>query len=57
MTVGKRLTDDIHVSYRQGLADAEGSLRVAWQFSRSLQFILRAGYLDGIDAVYRFSFR
>ena len=55
--VGGRLTDDIHVSYRQGLADAEGSLRIAWQYSRSLEFILRAGYLEGIDAVYRFSFR
>lgn len=57
VTVGKRLTDDIYVSYRQGLADAEGSLRVAWQLTRSLQLILRAGYLPGVDAVYRFSFR
>ena len=56
VTVGKRLTDDIYVSYRRGLADAEGSLRVAWQLTRSLQLILRAGYLPGIDAVYRFSF-
>ena len=36
VTVGTRLTDDIYVSYRQGLADAEGSLRVAWQLTRSL---------------------
>jgi translocation and assembly module TamB len=57
VTVGARLTEDIHVSYQQGLADAEGSLRIAWQYSRSLEFILRAGYLEGIDAVYRFSFR
>ncbi|HEX4943618.1 MAG TPA: translocation/assembly module TamB domain-containing protein, partial [Usitatibacteraceae bacterium] len=56
VTVGRRLTDDIYVSYRQGLADAEGSLRVAWQLTRSLQIILRAGHLPGIDAVYRFSF-
>ena len=56
VTVGKRLTDDIYVSYRRGLADAEGSLRVAWQLTRSLQIILRAGYLPGVDAVYRFSF-
>jgi translocation and assembly module TamB len=55
--VGGRLTDDIHISYRQGLADAEGSLRIAWQYSRSLEFILRAGYLEGVDAVYRFSFK
>lgn len=56
VTVGKRLTDDIHVSYRQGLADAEGSLRVAWQFTKGFQIILRAGHLSGVDAVYRFSF-
>ena len=55
VTVGKRLTDDIYVSYRQGLADAEGSLRVAWQLTKGLQLILRAGYLPGVDAVYRFS--
>ncbi|MBK6981849.1 MAG: translocation/assembly module TamB domain-containing protein [Betaproteobacteria bacterium] len=55
VTVGKRLTDDIYVSYQQGLADAEGSLRVAWQLTRSLQLILRAGYLPGVDGVYRFS--
>ncbi len=55
-TVGKRLGDDLTVSYQQGLAETEGSLRVAWQLTRSLQLILRAGYLPGIDAVYRFSF-
>jgi len=29
---------------------------VAWQLTRSLQLILRAGYLPGLDVVYRFSF-
>jgi translocation and assembly module TamB len=56
VTVGKRLSDDLYVSYRQGLAEAQGSVRVAWQLTRSLQLILRAGYLPGVDAVYRFSF-
>jgi translocation and assembly module TamB len=57
VTVGKQLTDNIRVSYKQGLADAEGSFRVALQFTKSLQFILRAGYEPGIDAVYRFTFK
>jgi translocation and assembly module TamB len=57
VTVGTQLTDKLHVSYRQGLADAEGSFRVALQFTKSLQFILRAGYLPGIDAVYRFNLK
>lgn len=56
VTVGKRLSDDFYVSYRQGLADAEGSLRIAWQLTRALQLILRAGSLPGIDVVYRLTF-
>ncbi|MDH5263204.1 MAG: translocation/assembly module TamB domain-containing protein [Betaproteobacteria bacterium] len=55
VTVGKQLTDNILVSYKQGLADAEGSFRVTMQFTKSLQFIVRAGYLPGIDVVYRFN--
>jgi translocation and assembly module TamB len=55
LSVGKRLSDDIYLSYQQGLADAEGSMRVAWQVTRSFQLILRAGYQQGIDGVYRFS--
>jgi autotransporter translocation and assembly factor TamB len=55
VTVGKQITDDIRVSYRQGLADAQGSFRVTLQFTESLQFILRAGYLPGVDAAYRFN--
>ncbi len=56
VTVGAKLTDDIHLSYRQGLADVQGSLLIAYQYSRSLEFILRAGYLQGADVAYRFSF-
>ena len=57
VTVGKQLSDNIRVSYKQGLADAEGSFRIAFQFTKSLQFIARAGYEPGIDAVYRFTFQ
>ncbi len=56
VTVGASLTDDIRVTYRQGLADAQGSLLFAYKYSRSLEFILRAGYLQGADVAYRFSF-
>jgi translocation and assembly module TamB len=56
VTVGKRLTNDIHVLYEQGLADAEGALRVSWQITRQFQLLLRAGYLPGLDAVYRWTF-
>lgn len=56
VTVGKRLSKDIHVVYEQGLADAEGSLRIAWQITQKFQVLLRAGYLPGVDAVYRWTF-
>lgn len=55
LTVGKRLSENIYLSYQQGLADAEGSMRVALQVTQAFQVILRAGYQPGIDAVYRFT--
>ena len=57
VTVGKKLTRDVHLSYEQGLSDAEGTLKVAWRLTRHFQMIARAGYLPGLDAVYRWTFR
>jgi translocation and assembly module TamB len=56
VTVGKRLTKDLYVSYQQGLADAESSVRFAYQVTRRLQLLLIAGDKPGMDAVYRFTF-
>ena len=56
LTVGKRLTKDLYVSYQQGLADAEASVRFAYQVTRRLQLLLIAGDNPGVDAVYRFTF-
>jgi translocation and assembly module TamB len=55
-TVGKRLTKDLYVSYQQGLADAESTLRFTYQVTERLQFLLRAGDRPGVDAIYRFTF-
>jgi translocation and assembly module TamB len=57
VSVGKRLTKDINVVYEQGLADAEGALRLTWQITQKFQLLVRAGYLPGVDAVYRWTFR
>jgi translocation and assembly module TamB len=57
VTVGKTLTKDVHLTYEQGLSDAEGTLKVAWQITRRFQLLARAGYLPGLDAVYRWTFR
>jgi translocation and assembly module TamB len=56
VSVGKKLTKDIYVNYERGLADAEDSLRVTWQITRQFQMLVRAGYLPGVDAVYRWTF-
>ena len=56
VTVGKRLTKDVYAVYEFGLANAEGALRVTWQITQSFQLLGRAGYLSGIDAVYRWTF-
>lgn len=57
VTVGKRIGRDLTLTYEQGLADAEGALKVAWRLSRQFQVLVRAGYLPGVDAVYRWSIR
>jgi hypothetical protein len=39
------------------LADTEGALKVAWQITHQFQILVRAGYLPGLDAVYRWTFK
>jgi translocation and assembly module TamB len=56
VTVGKRLSKNLYVVYEQGLADAEGALRLTWQITQKFQVLVRAGYLPGADAVYRWTF-
>jgi len=56
VSIGRRLTKDVYAVYEHGLADAEGALRVTWQITRAFQLLVRAGYLPGVDAVYRWTF-
>ena len=57
VTVGKRLNRSFYLTYEQGLTDAEGALKLAWRVTRQFQVLARAGYLPGVDAVYRWSFQ
>ena len=57
VSVGKRIRKDVFLSYEQGLGDVEGALKVAWQISNQFQLLVRAGYLPGLDAVYKWSFK
>ena len=51
------LGKDVYVLYEQGLAEAEGALRITWQITKRFQILVRGGYLPGADAVYRWTFR
>jgi translocation and assembly module TamB len=56
VSVGKHLTKDLTFIYEQGLADAEGALKITWQISKNFQVLVRAGFLPGLDLVYRWTF-
>ena len=57
VTVGKRINRNLHLSYEQGLASAEGAMKLAYRISRQFEVIVRGGYLPGLDAVYRWTFK
>lgn len=57
VSVGKKLTRNVHLTYEQGLADAEGALKITWTITQKFQLLVRAGYLPGLDAVYRWTFK
>ncbi len=57
VSVGKRLNRNLQLTYEQGLADVEGALKITYHISRQFQLLARVGYLPGLDAVYRWSFR
>jgi len=40
VSVGKRLHKDVYVLYEQGLADAEGAIRITWQLTKQFQLLV-----------------
>jgi translocation and assembly module TamB len=57
VSVGKRLNRNLQLNYEQGLADSEGTIKIAWRITRGFQVLVRAGYLPGIDAVWRWTLK
>ncbi|HUL95688.1 MAG TPA: translocation/assembly module TamB domain-containing protein [Usitatibacter sp.] len=57
VTVGKSLNRNFHLAYEQGLADAEATLKLTYIVSRQFQVLVRAGYLPGLDAVWRWTLK
>jgi translocation and assembly module TamB len=57
VSVGKRINNRIQLNYEQGLADAEGTLKIGYRLTQQFQLLVRVGYLPGLDAVYRWTFK
>ncbi len=57
VTIGSQLSSSVRLSYEQGFADAEGALKVTWSFTKQFHLLVRAGYLPGLDLVYRWTLK
>ena len=56
ISLGKKLSDKIYLSYDQSVTTAAGILKLNYQYSRRLSFIARAGADTAIDTLYQFSY-
>ncbi|MBP6117156.1 MAG: translocation/assembly module TamB domain-containing protein [Neisseriaceae bacterium] len=56
ITVGKHLTNEIYVGYEYGLNSAENAVKLAYQFSKAWQAIVRLGQ-DSSSAETRYTIR
>lgn len=56
ITVGKHLTSEIYVGYEYGLNSAENAVKLAYQFSKAWQAIVRLGQ-DSSSAETRYTIR
>jgi translocation and assembly module TamB len=56
ITIGKRLNDQIRITFEQGLGGAESLVQVSYQLSRRLSVIGRAGTENALDLVYSLTF-
>ena len=56
VTLGKRLSDRIYVSYEQSLNAALAVLRLEYALTRRLSARAETGTRSGMDLFYRYSF-
>ena len=57
VSVGKNINKKIQLTYEQGLAATEGTLKLTYRVTRPFEVLVRMGYLPGLDAVWRWTFR
>ncbi|HET9025100.1 MAG TPA: translocation/assembly module TamB domain-containing protein [Burkholderiaceae bacterium] len=56
VALGKRLTDELYVTFEQALSGAEYYVALNYQLTRRFSVIARAGSTNAIDLVYSLSF-
>ena len=52
LTVGKRLSDDLYLSYEQSLAGAVSTVSILYDLSKSLTLRARAGTENAVDVIF-----
>lgn len=57
LTLGKRLTDRLTLSFEQSLTDAQTLAKLTYQISRNLSLVIRGGENNSADVYYTISFR
>ena len=56
VALGKRLTDELYVTFEQALSGAEYYVALNYQLTRRLSVIARAGSTNALDLVYSLAF-
>ena len=57
VSVGKRLTNNLSLSFEQSLGGADSLVKLTYRLSRRLSFVARGGTDNALDVYYTFSFR
>ncbi|MCL2590169.1 MAG: translocation/assembly module TamB domain-containing protein [Betaproteobacteria bacterium] len=57
VTIGKRLTNDLSLSFEQSLGGAESLVKLTYQFSRELSLIARGGTDNALDLYFTYVLR
>lgn len=57
LTLGKRLSSDLFLSFEQGLGGAQSLVKLSYQLSRRVSVVVRSGTDNAADIYYTVSFR
>jgi translocation and assembly module TamB len=56
VTLGKRLSDRLYLSYEQSTATAQNVVKFTYELTRRLSLVSRAGTDNAVDLYYTFGF-